>query len=106
MYPSDTVLKIYLGYDNAALDSFLKGKEFFVAGNAHSLYSETYYSLSSTLSLQPLAYFNDSAIDDYKKKLIALKNIEHAGVPDIFKRSGYRFRNYSLFNLQEQQSPL
>lgn len=106
MYPSDTVLKKYLGYDNAALGSFLKEKEFFVTGNAHTLYSETYYSLSSTLGLQPLAYFSDSTLDDYKKKLIALKNVEYASVPDIFKSSGYLLRNYSVFNLQGQQSPL
>jgi hypothetical protein len=106
MYPSDTVLKKYLQYDNSALASFLKDKHFFVTGNGRSLYTETYYSLSSTLTLRPLEYFNDSAVPDYKKKLIALKNIEHAVLPALFKQSGYAVRNYSVFNLQGQSSPL
>jgi|GEM_PF-3422633 len=106
MYPSDTVLKRYLGYDNSGLGAFLKGNDFFVTGNAHSLYSETYYSLASTFSLQPLPYFNDSTIPDYKKKLAALKNIEHEDLPGLFENAGYRFRNFSVFNLQGQQSPL
>lgn len=106
MYPSDTVFKRYLAYDNAALNSFLKEKEFFVTGNAHVLYEQTYYSLGSTLSLKPLEYFHDNSIKEYKKKLIALKNIEHTSLPGSFERSGYIFRNYSVFNLQGQPSPL
>jgi hypothetical protein len=106
MYPSDTVLKKYQGYDNSAIGSFLKKKNFFVTGNAHSLYTETYYSLPSTLSLQPLPYFDDSTIEDYKKKLIALKNIQQAYLPVIFENSGYVFRNYSLFTIRDKPSPL
>lgn len=106
MYPSDTVLKKYLHYDNSTLTSFLKDRNFFVAHNAHSLYSETYYSLASTFSLRPLEYFNDHTVADYKKKLIALKNIERAGLPALFQQSGYTVRNYSVFSLLGQQSPL
>ncbi len=106
MYPSDTVLKRYLGFDNTALNLFFKENQFFVSGNAHSLYQETYYSLASTLSLKPLLYLQDSAIKEYKKKLIALRNIENTRLPGIFERSGYTFRNYSVFNLQTQPSQL
>ncbi len=106
MYPSDTVLKKHLRYDNAEINNFLKQKGFYVAGNAHSLYNETYYSLSSTLSLQPLPFTADSKLEDYKKKLLALKNIQHAIVPAVFENSGYVFRNYSVFDLQGKKSPL
>ncbi|MES2850107.1 MAG: sulfatase-like hydrolase/transferase [Bacteroidota bacterium] len=106
MYPSDIVLKKYLGYDNAAMDTFLKRKGFYVAGNAHSLYQETYYSLPSTLSLQSLSYIGDSSLEDYQKKLLALKNIQHTVVPAVFENSGYVFRNYSVFDLQGKKSPL
>ena len=106
MYPSDTVLKQYFSFDNVALSTFLKEQHFFVTGNARSLYIETYYSLASTMGLHPLPYFNDSAVDGYKKKLIALKNIQHTSLPVIFQKSGYTFRNFSVFDLQEQPSPL
>lgn len=106
MYPSDTVLKKYLGYDNTALGSFLRSNGFYVTGNAHSLYSETYYSLASTLSLQPLDYVKDSAIKEYKKKLIALKNTGYSRLPGIFEAAGYEFRNFSVFDLQDKRSPL
>lgn len=106
MYPSDSVCKKYLHFDNTDLNAFLKQKDFFVTGNAHALYEETYYSLGSTLSLKPLDYLNDNRIQDYKKKLIALKNIEYSTVPVSFERSGYIFRNYSVFNLRGKTSPL
>jgi Sulfatase len=106
MYPSDTVLKKYFSFDNAAFSSFLKEEDFFVSGNARSLYIETYYSLPSTMSLQPLPYFDDSTVAGYKKKLIALKNIRHALLPAIFEKSGYVFRNFSVFDLQDHPSPL
>ncbi len=106
MYPSDTVSKKYLHFDNADLNYFLKEKDFFVTGNAHALSQETYYSLGSTLSLEPLDYLQDNAIKEYKKKLIALKNIEYSAVPDNFEKSGYIFRNYSVFNILGQPSPL
>jgi hypothetical protein len=106
MYPSDTVLHQYLQSDNKVLETFLKENNFFVTGNARSLYTETYYSLASSLNLQPLGYFGDSSVKDYKKKLLALKNIEHSLLPGIFTSSGYEFRNYSVFNIDNQASPL
>jgi hypothetical protein len=106
MYPSDLILHKYLKYDNSELNSFLTQKGFFVTGNARSLYEQTYYSLSSTLNLKPLAYLNDSSVKDYKKKLIALKNIEQPDMLNLFERSGYIVRNYSVFNLQGQPSLL
>jgi hypothetical protein len=81
MYPSDTVLRKYLGYDNSLLAAFLAGKGFFISGNAHSLYQETYYAMPSTFSLEPLQYLSDKSVPDYKKKLIALKNINRAVLP-------------------------
>jgi hypothetical protein len=106
MYPSDTVLRKYLGYDNSSLAAFLAGKNFFVSGNARSLYQETYYAMPSTFSLQPLQYINDKSVPEYKKKLIALKNINRAVLPAIFEKSGYRINNYSVFTLQGSTSPL
>lgn len=106
MYPSDSVCKKYLHFDNTDLNTFLTEKDFFVTRNAHALYEETYYSLGSTLSLKPLDYLHDKTVKEYKKKLIALKNIEYSAVPVIFERLGYIFRNYSVFNLLGQPSPL
>jgi len=106
MYPSDTILKKYMTYDNVQLNSFLKEKGFFVTGNAHSLYEETYYSISSTLSLKPLEYIHDNTIKEYKKKLIALKNIEQPMLLKSFEKNGYIIRNYSVFNIQGAASPL
>ncbi len=106
MYPSDTVLRKYLGYDNSLLANFLEKKNFFVSGNAHSLYQETYYAMPSTFSLEALQYISDKSVPDYKKKLIALKNINGAVLPAIFEKSGYRINNYSVFTLQSSTSPL
>jgi len=106
MYPSDTVLQRYLQFDNSANANFLKQQGFYVTGNATSLYDETYNSLASTLNLQPLDFYNDPAIKDYKKPLLALKNIETALIPSLFKSAGYTFRNYAVFDIGDQPSPL
>lgn len=106
MYPSDTVLKKYLHYNNSSITGFLKECNFFVAGNAHSLYDETYNSLASTLNLKQLDWYNDKGVKDYKKPLIALSNIENAFVPKLFQTSGYTFRNFSVFNIGTKKSQL
>ena len=106
MYPSDSALKKYLHYDNSALNSFLKSKDFYVTGDARSLYAETYFSLGSTLDLVPLEYLKDKSIKSYKKNLLALKNVKHSRLLEIFSTSGYDLRNYSVFDLQAQSSPL
>lgn len=106
MYPSDTVLKRYLQFDNSVNASYLAGQGFYVTGNARSLYNETYLSLASTLNLQPLNFYDDKKIKEYKKPLIALKNTESALVPSLFKQAGYTFRNYSVFDISNQKSPL
>ena len=106
MYPSDTSLSKYMKYDNTSLSYFLKQNNFYVTGNAKSLYEETYYSLASTLNLKPLKFMSDPSIKGYKKPLIAFKNIEHSFLIELFEASGYEFRNYSIFNMQGQTSPL
>src|SRR5438045_7170580 len=98
MYPSDSVFNKYLKYDNSELSSFLKTKDFYVTGNAHSLYTETYYSLCSTLNLESLSFYTDSTIEKYKKILIALKRTAHPLLLSSFQKSGYIFKNFSLFN--------
>lgn len=106
MYPSDTVLKRYLQFDNSDNASYLTKQGFFVTGNAHSLYDETYHSLASTLNLEPLYFYDDRKIKEYKKPLISLKKIESALVPSLFTNAGYSFRNLSVFDIASEKSPL
>lgn len=106
MYPSDSALKKYLHFDNSALNLFLKSKNFCVTGDAKSLYTETYFSLGSTLNLLPLEYLNDKSVKSYKKNLLALKNVKNSRLLEIFSTSGYDLHNYSVFDLQDQPSPL
>lgn len=106
MYPSDTVLQRYLQFDNSANANFLKRQGFYVTGNSRSLYDETYNSLASTLNVQSLGFYNDPAIKDYKKPLLALKKVETALLPSLFKRAGYTFRNFAVFDIGDQPSPL
>lgn len=106
MYPSDTVLKRYLQFDNSDNASYLTKQGFFVTGNAHSLYDETYHSLASTLNLESLYFYDDRKIKEYKKPLISLKKIESALVPSLFTNAGYSFRNFSVFDIAAEKSPL
>lgn len=106
MYPSDKALQKHLHHDNSELSYFLKSKGFYVASDSRSLYLDTYFSLGSTLNLTELEYVNDKSIKKYKKNLLALKNVKHNRVLEILTSSGYDLRNYSVFDLQDQPSPL
>ena len=96
----------YFDFKNEQIDSFLSQRGFFVSHNAHSLYDATYSSLSSTLNLAPLDYYDDPAIPDYKKTLISLKRLEEPVVMKALQEAGYQFHNYSVFKIGGQSSPL
>ncbi len=105
-YPSDTALSKYLKFNNNEFSSFLKENNFFVTGNAQSLYDTTYYSLCSTLNLDSLAFYTDPKLEEYKKKLLALRQTEETTLLNAFENAGYIFRNFSVFDLQNQSSIL
>lgn len=105
MYTSDSIYRRHFNYQNP-LSDFLRKKEFYVTGNARALYYETYYSLASTLNLQPLQFYEDSSIEKYKKVLISIKSMRDPALVNALDRSGYEFRNYSVFNISNQQTQL
>lgn len=106
MYPSDQVLKNYFSFTDTTLSYYLNSNRFFTTNNSRSLYNQTQFSLGSTFSLDTLHYYNDSKIKDYKKRLIAIKNIQHSPLISLFEKSGYTIRNYSLFDIIDQPSKL
>jgi hypothetical protein len=106
MYPSDTVLKKYLGYDNVAIKEWLEQNNFYVTKNTKALYKETYACLASTLNLSPLSYYTDGSIPYYKRTLLCLQNCNAALVPAIFNNNSQNLKNYSVFQLANISSPL
>ncbi len=106
MYPSNYVLHKYMEFENSQLTDFLKQKDFFVAENSQAAYVTTYYSLSSTLNLDLLNFYEDTGLEAYKKQLVAIKNIENNDLISGFEKAGYAFRNFSIFDIKDQPSPL
>lgn len=91
-------IKKYTGFDNAALDSLLLKKGFFVANHATSNYNATPHSLASTLNLQYLnadleGYFYTPSIS-----LKAQKTIDESFFPAALSAAGYNIINHSIFN--------
>lgn len=106
MYPSDSIFKNYLHFDNYALREFLNQKGFYTSSNSSSLYDHTFHSLSSTLNLDTLNYYHDSSLAEYKKNLISIKKTENSLLINSFKNAGYEINNYSVFTLDNKSSPL
>jgi hypothetical protein len=105
MYASDSIFNRYLNFNNN-LGPYLMQKDFFVTTNSHSQYNHTAPSLSSTLNLEPLSYQSDSSLAEYKKVLIAIKEIESSVLINSFKNAGYTINNYSVFKIDKKNSPL
>lgn len=97
-YAGKESLKNYFAYDNSSVDSFFRTSGFYVPAHSSSNYNVTSYSVGSILNMD---YHRSLQI----KQLTTREFMEGAATIakndfcEILKRSGYRFFNYSFFNM-------
>jgi len=104
-YPGTAYLREYMQYDNTPLDMALMNTGFYVVKNSRSNYHGTALSLSSALNFEYLQKIIPDIPTDPKQYNEAQLSINHAVVPEVFARQGYKIYNLSIFELGGQ-SPL
>jgi hypothetical protein len=89
-------MKDHFQFDNAALDSFLTDQGFYIASRSKSNYSQTVFSIASTLQMN---YFHALTMvtfpDDNPLGIAAMKDNTFI---TMLEKNGYKIRNYSLFD--------
>jgi|GEM_PF-979992 len=100
-YTNFESLKKYWNYDNSELKDFLTERNFYIAEKSRSSYNQTHFTLASTLNLSYLEYesFKELTIAHYPNLFDLIKNNK---LVKILKSSGYKIRNYSLFDISNK----
>lgn len=100
-YPGYKSLKDSFGFANDSLYRFLENNEFNIQP-VFSNYGLTAFSMSSILNMR---YINTD-FDPLKLTQLDFQvrtdEIRNAAVFDVFKSMGYRFNNYSIFDINDQ----
>jgi hypothetical protein len=99
-YTSPTSLSRYWNYKDTVLTNFLQKKGFYIAEESRSNYTTTIYSLSASLNMSYLDYDTTEAEAIY---LSLADLIRYNKVNEILSKLGYRFFNYSLFDIYKQK---
>ena len=103
-YPSSGYIRDVLKSDNAALDTLLKEKGFFLAKNSRSNYNETAFSMAATFSMQYLTWLKDSTAPSSLSYYKAASSVEISPVIQYMKAAGYDFHNLSIFDFADHPS--
>ena len=102
-YASSASLKEDWGFDNSAMDSFLKSRGFFINADSRSNYNLTLFSMASLLQMEyvqgPAAEVTVVRRPDNQRCIAA---IEDSRVVQVLGKAGYALRNYSIFDVAGQ----
>ncbi len=90
-YPCTENLQKYYNYNNEYFIGELKKIGFQVVDHAKSNYPYTYFSLSSSLNMEYINYFEDSVSVKKGNENYPFTKIRHNKVADYFKRKGYKY---------------
>jgi len=103
-YPGYEQLKNGLGYDNDSFLVQLASRNFNTIRKTHSNYLFTPYSIASILNME---YVDSNQINDTREKSIpnAFRFINNNKLISFFKSKGYKFYNYSIFQVAGQPAP-
>lgn len=91
-------MKSHFQFDNTALDSFLVNQGFYIANSSKSNYSQTVFSIASTLQMNYFQALTKVTFpDDNPLGIAAMKENT---LLSILEKNGYCIRNYSLFDFK------
>lgn len=103
-YSGSITLKNNFGYDNTPFENRLKAKGFFVAAQPFSNYSSTPISMASLFEMKYNSWMlkrKSIVVEDYTRAAAAISNSSSLRYLQML---GYRFYNYSIFDIQNQPS--
>lgn len=99
-YTSPKSLSEYWNYKDTLLTNFLLKKGFYIAEESRSEYTSTIYSLNASMNMSYLEY---DTTNGHAMYLSLEELIKYNKVNQILGKLGYRFYNYSLFDIYKQE---
>jgi hypothetical protein len=99
-YSGNAALKERWGFKNP-LDSVLRTKGFFAAGNARSPYNYTHYSLVSSLDMTYLKGLKEHSIIGFRDIVRGNISLHETNVLKLLKEEGYNIHNYTIYNIKD-----
>lgn len=103
-YTSSANMQQQFGYDNSAIDNYLKSNGFSIIKGSTSNYNLTAFSLSSIFSMNYLPGV-DSSKDFYLKNYLpGVELMYTTPLLDIFSMQGYKVYNNSIFQVKDHPS--
>ncbi|MBK7434596.1 MAG: sulfatase-like hydrolase/transferase [Chitinophagaceae bacterium] len=102
-YPGYKSLKDSFGFANDALYDFLHRQQFRVLP-VYSNYHFTLFSMSSILNMRYVDPGYDPLKVTQRDFQLRMNEIRNSSVVALFKQMGYRFRNYSIFDMYDQHA--
>lgn len=101
-YPHAENLKKYYNFDNSTFINELKALDFQVFDSARSNYPYTHFSISSSLNMEYINYFEDSISIEKRNEDLPFLKVHHNKVADHFQSKGYQYvlfqSGYKEFN--------
>ena len=99
-YSGNTALRERWGFNNP-LDSVLRTRGFFTAGQARSPYNYTHYSLVSTLDMTYLNNLREHSVIQFRDIVRGNISLQETNVLKLLKEEGYNIHNYSIYNIND-----
>lgn len=99
-YPGQAACSRWLGFSNAAIDSALIRRGFYVVRNAMSNYNRTALSMASELNMQYLAGVLPNKPIEPIQYNQCMYSVRESKVPAVFDHFGYSLVNLSCFDLK------
>lgn len=100
-YASSKSLKDQYNFDND-LDSFLLQKKFSIQTNSRSNYNYTVFSIASLLNMNYIDGIQHPLVTEARQHSNCIRLIRNNQVTEILAGQGYRFLNYSVFDVKNQ----
>ena len=94
-YARVDILEEFYGYDNSEFIENLENLGFFVSDEARSNYSQTFFSLSSSLNMKYINYLADELGEDSINTNLTHEMIGNNTVAHFLKERGYGIINFS-----------
>lgn len=103
-YAGQEELKDIFNYDNSFFLNELKKRNYHVTANSRGNYNFTHYSIASMLHMN---YLEDISGDHSSSAdlSISLNTLRRSNVVNFLKKQGYKFYNYSIFDINNELSP-
>lgn len=102
-YAGKTTLQDIFSFSNSGFENELRNRGFHVVNNSKANYNFTVYSMASMLNMDYLKNLEQNTIN-HRDMFLCRDLVKDNNVLRFFKKNGYSFYNYSLFEFDDRKN--